>query len=191
MKRFGTRSAGLMVGLALALMIGVQPAAASEILKMTGHTGDFGTYDSYAESGGRCGYGAANINGSQPLRWMKVFTPIVAARDVTSGVDHQKITWRVVIQRSVNGPSGPWKALVKSSIKTTTGYDNHGGQYSTTKVNVSGKDHVLYRAVSVLSWMRHGAVEGVVKLRTENYSNDWTVGAPDYIAVDYCVGLAD
>jgi len=25
----------------------------------------------------------------------------------------------------------------------------------------------------------------------ENYSNKWTVGAPDYIAHDFCVGRAD
>jgi len=178
------------MGVVLALMFNTT-AQASELLLLTGDTGDFGTHDSNADPGAKCGYSAADNQGFAYLRWIKVFPVFAGARDINGGVqDHQKVSWRVLIQRS-GAPGGPWKTVARSTAQTRTAYDDVSAVYSPMKVYVSGKAGKYYRALSTLMWLRGGSVEGKAKLRMEYYSVKWTVGTPDYVFMDSCTGQAD
>jgi hypothetical protein len=166
------------------------PAAAAQPIDSSGMTGDWGYLPSDSEEspGGKCGYSAAHEDGFAYLRWIKVRAPRVAARDITGGVDQQKVSWRVIIQRSSG--SG-WVTIKKSDTRTFTAYDNTSSNHDPIKVYVKATNDENWRAVIRINWLRNGATEGWVKASMEYYGVKWTVGDPAYVFTDSCAGKAD
>jgi hypothetical protein len=187
MKRVRSSAAGVSLGLALVLTLSVSPVSALILISTHGNFGDFGSYDSDVQPGARCGYSAADQQGFAYLRWVKVF-PVEAGP--APGLDRQKVTWRVLIQQA-SSVDGPWTTVARSNAQSRKVTQNQSAGYYKVKVAVTGKAGRYYRAVSVLKWWRHGAVDGSAKFANEYYSNKWTVGSPDYIAHIACDGRAD
>ena len=180
-----------MLMAALLAVVVSAPASAFMVESESGLRGDWGwSPDDLPESpGGRCGYSAENSSGEAFLRWIRVRPPNVGGRDVTAGVDSQKVSWQVIVQRRIL--DGAWQKVAASGRQTRTAWDNQTADFDPIKVYVNGQWDQTFRAIVRLRWMRNGSVEGSVKLVTEYYGVKWTVGAPDYVFADACWGAAD
>jgi hypothetical protein len=182
---------GILVGLLLSLALG-PTASAFQVIKLTGHYGDFGTAPATADDtdhpGAKCGYSAA-VGGFAYLAWIKVFPFKATAYDRTAEVDHQKVTFKVIVQRSNDG--GTTWTKVGSASETRRAYDNLSANFDALKVYTTGKAGNLYRALVTLKWLRHGLTDGLAKVRMEYYGVKWTVGDPAYVYQDACDGRAD
>jgi hypothetical protein len=188
-----TRATTLAVVVGALLAVGASgPVSAHVIITQSGVTGDWGWLpaDDPSSPGARCGYTAPQGDGYAHLRWIRVRPPEIAARNVTGGVDSQKASWQVVVQRKIG--AGAWRKVAQSPVQTKTTWDNQSADYTGMKVYfASGQANQQFRAVAFLRWMRNGAVEGSVKARMEHYGVKWTVGTPDYVFADACTGVAD
>ena len=188
---FGRR-VGLGAVMAVLLAISVSGIADAEIIVADqGTHGEAHVFDSSGFPGAKCGYGPENASGQAFLSWIKVFGVKVTAADRTSAVDHQPVSFQVLIQRRKG--MGPYKTFAKSNTVTKTAADNAFTSFKGIKVFVN--NHAIndqdYRAVVILRWMRNGSVDGLVKAQIEWYSVLWTVGSPDLVLDGYCNSWAD
>jgi len=183
-------SSAVLIGLALALSLS-SVANAEVILVNKGTHGEAHIFDSADFPGAKCGYGPENASGQAFLSWIKVFGVKVTAANRTSAVDHQPVSFQVVIQRQKG--ADPWKTFATSQRVTKTAADNAFTSFKPIKVfinNHSVNDQV-FRAVVVLRWMRNGSVDGLLKARIEWYSVLWTVGDPSFVFDGFCTSWSD
>jgi len=192
MRRFRRVALAVCLGLTLAVALGA-PASAFSILQQGGNHGEWGTSpatpDDATHPGARCGYSAAQADGFAHLAWIKVFPFKALAFDRTGGLDQQPVTFMVTVQRSTNGGT-TWKNGGSAS-QTRTAFDNKSAKFSVLKVNASGKQGSLYRAVETLKWLKNGHTDGFVKVSMGYYGVKWTVGDPAFVYHDACDGAAD
>ena len=85
--------------------------------------------------------------------------------------------------------------MAKSAPEFGTAYDDESAVFSPAKLHVDGRavngSPDLFRAIVTIKWWRQGAAEGSVRLWISYYDVRWTFGAPDYVFVDWCEGVAD
>jgi hypothetical protein len=188
---FGRRSRVATAALvALVMAVGLTlPASAWVALKDQGTRGNFVLDDSGAHPGAKCGYAPADEHATAYFRWMKVFAPKMWARSTSGGRDHQQVSWKFQLQKSVN--SGPWQNIRTSATQTRTAYDDTPAAFTALKVYYNGNFADKLRAIVTMKWLRNGSAEGLVKLRLEYYSVKWDVGSPAYVYTDACDGAAD
>jgi hypothetical protein len=192
MKRMRVLSAAVALGLIVVLSVG-STASAFQLLKLTGHHGDFGTALSHADTpdapGARCGYSAPDSSGFAHLAWIRVFPFKASAYDRTTGVDQQRIRFTATMQRS--GDGGATWTSVGSVAQTRTATDTSSAAFDSLKVVTTGRSGKLYRTIAKLEWLRNGATDGLARVRMQYYSVNWTVGDPAYVYTDACEGAAD
>jgi hypothetical protein len=189
MKR--TRLAALAVFMSLVAVASIAaPVSAQEVIASQGKTGDWGysPADDDSTPGAKCGYSAPHEDGFAYLRWIKVRGPVVVARDITGGADHQQVSWQVIVQRS---SSSGWKTIKKSSLHQFTADDGGTAAPGPIKVYVKATNDQDWRAVIKINWIRNGATEGWVKASMTYYGVKWTVGSPDFVYTNACDGRAD
>ena len=174
----------------LALLVAAGPASATTIIASHGMTADWGYMpaDETDTPAGKCGYSAAHNDGFAYLRWIKVRAPVVAARNVSANDDQQKVSWQVIVQRSI---ASGWKTIKKSTTRTFTAYEFVPVNHDPIKVSFTATDDHNWRALIKIRWLRHGSVEGWVKASITYYGVKWTVGDPGYVWSDSCGGKAD
>jgi hypothetical protein len=182
-RTFVTVGLGMVMTLGLAL-----PVSAEVIVSDRGNHGEAHFFDSAGFPGGTCGYGAENSLGFAYFKWMKLLGPSIKAYDRTAGVDHQQVIWKFMLQRKK--PGHPY-TTVGTASQTRTAYDNSFTTFGTLKVYANGVNGDLFRAISLVKWMRNDSVDGSVKARIQYYGVKWTVGSPDYVFTDACTGRAD
>ena len=192
MKRFTSLGIATSLAMVLALLFST-PAAAFELIQLSGNYGDFGTKIATSDGpdtpGAKCGYSAKDAMNVAHLAWMKVYPFKAVGYDRTGSTDSQKIQFKVTVQRSQNDGAS-WKN-VGSVAQTRTTTDAKSAKFTSLTVNVSGKAGQIFRAITTLTWLYQGHVDGIAKARMEYYGVKWTVGSPDFVYHDACDGAAD
>ena len=163
--RYGSSS--IVVALAAILLLPASVLADTEL----GHRGLVGLHrlrDTADRPGATCYYGEAGR-----LRGIGVRPPRVLARDVTAGVDQQRVSWQFVIQRRAN-PSSDWRLFFRSSMQNAVAWDNEPAHFNAMTVafrRPAGDDPLLteYRVNVRMLWWRHAAVEGLARHRVDWY----------------------
>lgn len=190
--RFRAVALALALGTTLAIAFG-SVASAMTIIKLTGNYGDFGTTtDGPGDPGARCGY-SAPVSGVAHLAWIKVYAFKIAAFDRNPAVvDQQPVKFMATLQRSTNGGT-TWKNVGSSVSQTRTTHENQSAAFTDLKVvaPVKGQSGQLFRAMVTIQWLHNGHVDGLAKVRINQYGVKWTVGSPTYEFADACAGAAD
>ena len=100
---------------------------------------------------------------------MRVRPPVVFARDLTGGVDHQKTGWHFTVQRNTF-TDAVWSPIVVSSTQKASASDGAAAQFSAMTVKVPlPTQPARYRVQVKMFWYRNGATEGTATHTVDFY----------------------
>jgi hypothetical protein len=168
-------AAGMMLTLALS-----SPAAAFEVLKQTGTTGDYGTVGGPE---GKCLYTGPSSPSGTTLKSIRV-SPLAAGPATGNS---QKVSFTVAIQKSTDNGS-TWKTLKTGHTQTGTATNTTNPGFTAVTISFTGKLNVIYRATSTLKWLTNGNVSGLIKMRMQGYQLKIGKANGDVVQDDYCFG---
>jgi len=177
--RFKVLTSAVPVALLLTLALS-SPAAAFEVIKQSGQTGDYGTVGGPE---GKCVYTGPSSPSATTLKSIRIY-PLAAGP--ASGTS-QRISWTVAIQKSTDMGS-TWKTIKTAPTQTGTATNSTNPGFSAVTVSFTGKLDVIYRAVSTLRWLTNGSTSGLIKMRMQGYQLKIGKANGDTVQDDYCFG---
>jgi hypothetical protein len=162
------RSIRSVVGVGGLLVCLVGGAGAVAAGTETGDPGRYEIVDSEDTPGVRCLYREDFV-----VERVRVRAPRLYARDVSPGVDHQLVGWRIVVKRA-DMDGGPWRRAARSSIATAVARDDAPAPLDRRTLRFEGDPTSRYRVVIRMLWYEapNGALEG-----SENARVGWYTGA--------------
>jgi hypothetical protein len=169
-----------LVGLAVVLLLGAQPAFAYIELGTTGTVGVHSLVDTSSTPGAECRYRYLSGENLWQLRRMLINPPRMRA---VAGQGLEKVSWHYTIQRrfwsAFSSRPGPWANRFTSIEFIAYTDSTHNASFSQQSASVSvplapGGDAVAeYRAFVKLTWYKaSGAVLGTATDRIEWYYAD-------------------
>jgi hypothetical protein len=175
MRKFSrTRWIALAVAAGLVASLGGAVVASAD----TGvtHQGAYGVHylaDSAEFAGVRCTYNNANVISS-----IRVRDPLAFARNTTTRVDTQWVSWFFRIQRQTPGSTG-WTNVVTSAVQKRTATDGQIANFSPITRAFAGSAAYQYRVVVVMRWYGAG---GAPVIGNTTHRADWYswVGVPSF-----------
>ena len=108
----------------------------------------------------QCRYRAG---GSGPAYEWKLKRIVVAPPVLYANNGTQKVGWRFVVRRSLNGENGPWKVTYRSPIQKRTATATQAAQFDTQRVDVAIPEvenvrGVHYHVSLKMLWYRSGGI---------------------------------
>ena len=131
MRRRAIRASTILLSLGIAWLVTAAPAAADT---ERGHTGQVGVHrlrDVFGYPGARCYF--EGPMGAEQVVAMDVRSPVVFARDASSGVDIQRVGWRATIQR-LSG--GTWSNYLTGPLERDYATDRHPAEFTKWGVDL-------------------------------------------------------
>jgi hypothetical protein len=177
-----------LVSAAVALSLAAAPALADTEMGHEGSVGEHVVFDGPTDqffSGIVCFYDSQHGN---RLHRLTVMAPEIYARDITPGVDTQRVGWRVIVKRLRPGSStlkpfyrsGTQRAMATDATRAEFPRPSGPGvaPYMTVNLDVpkepgTGSQYFVFVR---MFWYRDGDLEGKATHRLDNYY--WVVFPP-------------
>jgi len=133
-----------------------------------GHTGRVDAHrlrDIFGYPGARCLY--TGSQGSETLTSLVIRSPVVHARNATSGRDYQAVGWRARLQKL---QSGSWTNVAVTDVERELATDLFPAEFSRKSIAVSSPGR--YRTLVVMYWYSPEAttVVGRAVHRVDHYA---------------------
>jgi hypothetical protein len=167
----------------VALLVLTPASAWAGIIGQSGVRGPFGITDTSTSPGATCIHGRHN-----PGNILGIDTrgPRVKARDTTSGVDHQWVGFRVLIERY--GLDRTWHVWIDTSFATQYAADNAWTTFPDVPLREKGGFRTSdYRAVVSVVWYAPGSsttIQGHLGWAVTHYSHSNSAGSITAVCTD-------
>lgn len=157
----------------LALVLAVQPVAASTPVSQTGKVGPY-QIDDFQDTtrGANCVYKKTKTNGKNRLGEINVRPPKVHARDTGAGNQSQWVGWRFIIQQDKEF-DGTYKSIFKSTFVKKKATETSIAAFTRRAWTAHSNPKGNYRVRVVLVWYKPGTsttVQGKVVEQIDWYN---------------------
>jgi len=169
-----------ILGAAATVLVAASTADAATTVYTSGKRGYFAISDTTGSPGARCVYSPPDGTGYAYLNSMVVRPPVVRARDITAARDRQLVSWRALVQTSLD-PAGPWTHKGAGPWVTAAAYDNTAAPFVARAVSSPTNFTGYARVIVQIRWIRGGVTEGRISAVVNRYNVTWTVGMPNYV----------
>jgi len=175
---------GFVVAMALLALAGTAALADTPL----GHSGKVGKHhlvDTSTLPGVVCQFLNTDLS---PMTGVNVRAPVIKARDITSGRDHQKVGWQYIIVKGRLNSTKPFVTYFKSPIATATAYDDTPAALDdgATDLLSTPDSRDIFIVKVKMFWYRNGVVEGTATNRFDHYVESAPAVNPE--PVPHCTG---
>jgi hypothetical protein len=163
---------GLIVAMGLSIT-GAVPTSADTSMTQSGLFGVHFLADSREYAGVSCTYNSANV-----IHSVRVRDPFIFARNRTTGVDTQWVSWYFRVQAQTPGARS-WTTVATSAVQKRTASDAQVADFGPMTKAFAGTAAKQYRVLVVVRWFGAG---GTTEVGRAIHREDWYswVGVPSF-----------